>query len=64
MIPRNVVAMRKRIAYLHQQAMEFRSLTKSAHSQTMRDELLDLAERCDAIATRIEQNLPIHRQYG
>lgn len=55
--------MQRRVAYLHQQAVEFRKLVKRAHDPILRDELLDLAERCDLIATRIEQNLPIHERY-
>jgi len=54
--------MRKRAAYLRQQADDFRRLAKSGHDEKVSAELLELAGRCDKIADAIEQNLPIHEQ--
>ena len=55
--------MQKRIGYLRQQARSFRKQARQAHDKIMRDELIDLASRCEAIALKIEQNLPIHERY-
>jgi hypothetical protein len=55
--------MRNRIEYLRLQAKSFRKVAKRSHDQITRDELIDLAARCDAIALKIEQNLSIHERY-
>jgi hypothetical protein len=54
--------MRKRAAYLRQQANEFRRLARAGHDEKLIAELLELAERCDKIAAGIEMNLPIHQE--
>ena len=55
--------MRKRIDYLRQQAASFRKEAKHLNDDALRTELIDLAGRCEAIALKIEQNLPIHESF-
>jgi hypothetical protein len=48
----------ERIATLREQASVLRALARSFDIPAMRDQLLDIAARCDALARSIEQNLP------
>lgn len=46
----------ERIAILHEQAAVLRALAGSFEVETMRDQLLDLAARCDDMAKALEEN--------
>lgn len=54
--------MQSRVTYLRQQAEELRTLGKSSDDETLRVQFLELADRCDAIAANITENLPIHER--
>jgi hypothetical protein len=54
--------MQKRILFLRRQAEEFRRQARLMHDEALTAELLDLAARCNDVASKIEQNLPIHVQ--
>jgi hypothetical protein len=54
--------MQSRVAYLKRQAQEFRRLGELSHDEILRTQLLELADRCDAIATSIGKNIPIHER--
>ena len=59
---RNIASMLERMAYLHRQAEAFREFSETSKGTGLRDQLADLARRCDEIATNIERNLPIHER--
>jgi len=46
----------ERIARLHEQASVLQMLAGSFDIQTIRDQLLELAARCDQLADSMEQN--------
>ena len=46
----------ERIAILHEQAAVLRALASSFEVETMRDQLLDLAARCEEMAKSLEEN--------
>jgi len=48
----------ERIAILREQASVLRALARSFDIPAMRDQLLDIAARGDALARSIEQSLP------
>jgi hypothetical protein len=48
----------ERIAILREQASVLRALARSFDIPAMRDQLLDVAARCEALARSIEENLP------
>ena len=48
----------ERIATLREQASVLRALARSFDIPAMRDQLLDIAARCEALARSIEENLP------
>lgn len=54
--------MRERIAHLRQQAVAFREFAETSKSEALREQLVDLAGRCDKIAANIARNLPIHER--
>ena len=56
---RNISFMCRRIAYMREQAAEFRRLGEHS-ADPLRAQFFDLALRCDEIAVNIERNLPIH----
>ena len=55
MIPRQGEAM-ERIAILHEQAAVLRALASSFDAGSIRDQLLDLAVRCDDMVKSVEEN--------
>jgi hypothetical protein len=46
----------ERIATLREQSSVLRTLARSFDIQTIRDQLLDLATRCDMLANSLEEN--------
>jgi hypothetical protein len=48
----------ERITMLRQQAAILRTLASSFDIERIRDQLLDIAARCDELATTLEENPP------
>jgi hypothetical protein len=51
-----------RVTYLRQQAEQLRTLGEFSHDAILRVQFLELADRCNAIAANITENIPIHER--
>jgi hypothetical protein len=59
----DLTSMKARVAYLKRQADDFRKLADLSHDGPTRAQLIELAERCEAIAANISRNIPIHERF-
>ena len=59
----DISSMKARVSYLNRQATDFRKLAELSHDATTRAQLVELAERCEAIAVNLSKNIPIHKRF-